>query len=193
MGHASIRVTKDVYGHLVPKARAKAAEAMRSVLYDEVVPNRPHESDPLATQTATLRVANSYSKPLMRTFVGFCGPPGSRSRHLGIKRNLPSVVLCRFRCACPLFSRKRVVLCRSRRVVLQKYEAQNEAYSDLSVRILLCEFQDRIASVGVQVRVGPTLHSEPSGSCRLTAPISVWRLRASPRVGRSRARPASGR
>jgi hypothetical protein len=51
------------------------------------------------------------------------GPPGSRSRHLGIKRNLPSVVLCRSRCACLLFSRKRVVLSRSRLVVLQKYEA----------------------------------------------------------------------
>jgi hypothetical protein len=34
------------------------------------------------------------------------GPLGSRSRHLGIKRNLPMVVLCR-----------------SRLVVLQKYEA----------------------------------------------------------------------
>jgi hypothetical protein len=38
------------------------------------------------------------------------------------------VVPCRSRCACPLFSRKRVVLCRSRLVVLQKYEAYNEAY-----------------------------------------------------------------
>jgi hypothetical protein len=51
------------------------------------------------------------------------GPPGSRSRHLEIKRNLPWVVLCRSRCACPLFSRNRIVLCRSRLVVLQKYEA----------------------------------------------------------------------
>ena len=51
------------------------------------------------------------------------GPPGSRSRHLGIKRNFPMVVLCRSRCVCPLFSRNRVVSSRSRLVVLQKYEA----------------------------------------------------------------------
>jgi hypothetical protein len=51
------------------------------------------------------------------------GPPGSRSRHLGNKRDLPSVVLCRSRCASLLLSRKRVVLRRSRLAVLQKYEA----------------------------------------------------------------------
>lgn len=33
LGHASIRVTKDVYGHLMPSSRAKAAEAMRTVLF----------------------------------------------------------------------------------------------------------------------------------------------------------------
>src|ERR1035437_6308883 len=59
MGHASIRVTKDVYGHLMPKARAKAAEAMRSVLFDEIIPVRPHASVGLATQVATSDVANS--------------------------------------------------------------------------------------------------------------------------------------
>lgn len=69
MGHASIRVTKDVYGHLMPKARAKAAEAMRSVLYDELVAVRPPESAPLATQMATSDLANSYSEPVNRTFV----------------------------------------------------------------------------------------------------------------------------
>ena len=82
MGHASIRVTKDVYGHLMPKARAKAAEAMRSVLYDENVSNRPQESEPLATQLATLRVANSYSKPVIRNFVG---RPGLDPGTLGLK------------------------------------------------------------------------------------------------------------
>jgi integrase len=70
MGHASIRVTKDVYGHLMPKSRARAAEAMRSVLYDENVPVRAHESDPLATPVATQGVANSYSRPVIRNFVG---------------------------------------------------------------------------------------------------------------------------
>jgi hypothetical protein len=57
------------------------------------------------------------------TTVTFGGPPGSRSRHLGIKRNFPTVAVCRSRCACRLFSRNRVVLCRSRLVVLRKYEA----------------------------------------------------------------------
>jgi len=47
------------------------------------------------------------------------GPPGSRSRHLGIKRNFLIVAWCRYGCACRLFSRKRVVLSRSRLVVLQ--------------------------------------------------------------------------
>ena len=79
------------------------------------------------------------------------GPPGSRSQRLRIKRNFPSVVVRRSRCACPLFSRNRVVLSRSRLVVLRKYEA----YPDLEVRNLLGEFQDRIATVRVRAHVGP--------------------------------------
>ncbi len=51
------------------------------------------------------------------------GPPGSRSRHLGIKRNLRTVVVGRSRCAHRLLARKRVVSCRSGLVVSQKYEA----------------------------------------------------------------------
>ena len=70
MGHASIRVTKDVYGHLMPKARAKAAEAMRSVLFDEIIPARPLVSAGLATQMATSDVANGYFEAVNRTFVG---------------------------------------------------------------------------------------------------------------------------
>jgi hypothetical protein len=69
------------------------------------------------TRTATVGVHERERSHLLS------GPPGSRSQRLRIKRNLPSVVLCRSRCACPLFSRNRVVLSRSRRVVLQKYEA----------------------------------------------------------------------
>src|ERR1019366_9232332 len=82
MGHASIRVTKDVYGHLMPKARAKAAEAMRSVLFDEIDPARPHVSAGLATQMATSDVASSYSEPVNRTFVG---RPGLDPGTLGLK------------------------------------------------------------------------------------------------------------
>jgi integrase len=82
MGHASIRVTKDVYGHLMPKARAKAAEAMRSVLFDEIIPMRPLGSAGLATQMATSDLANSYSEPVNRTFVG---RPGLDPGTLGLK------------------------------------------------------------------------------------------------------------
>jgi integrase len=82
MGHASIRVTKDVYGHLMPKARAKAAEAMRSVLFDEIIPARPLGSASLATQMATSDLANSYSEPVNRTFVG---RPGLDPGTLGLR------------------------------------------------------------------------------------------------------------
>ena len=61
LGHASIRVTKDVYGHLLPRSRARAAEAMRSVLFDDEASSCPQESDALATQSATPRVANRCS------------------------------------------------------------------------------------------------------------------------------------
>ena len=48
--------------------------------------------------------------------------------NLLIKRNFRSVVVCRSGRAGRLFSRKRVASCRSRLVVLRKYEAYNEAY-----------------------------------------------------------------
>jgi integrase len=73
LGHASIRVTKDVYGHLMPSSRAKAAEAMRTVLFDENVRTDQGKSAPLATQLATFDVANNYSHPLTRDLVGRLG------------------------------------------------------------------------------------------------------------------------
>ena len=82
MGHASIRVTKDVYGHLMPKARAKAAEAMRSVLYGQNEPAGPLVSAGLATQMATSDVADNYSEHANRTFVG---RPGLDPGTLGLK------------------------------------------------------------------------------------------------------------
>jgi integrase len=79
LGHASIRVTKDVYGHLMPSSRARAAEAMRTVLFEDDV----RASTPPSTGLAANDVANSHSEPL----TGFSGPPGSRSRHLeGVSR-----------------------------------------------------------------------------------------------------------
>jgi integrase len=82
MGHASIRVTKDVYGHLMPKSRAKAAEAMRSVLFDEDHSPRPRASVGLATQLATLSAAGDSSTPVTRDLVG---RPGLDPGTLGLK------------------------------------------------------------------------------------------------------------
>lgn len=78
LGHASIRVTKDVYGHLMPSSRAKAAEAMRTVLFEDDVRASTQPSDGLATKLATNDVANSYSGPLTRDLVGRPGlDPGT--------------------------------------------------------------------------------------------------------------------
>ena len=71
-----------------------------------------------------------------------------------IKRNLRTVVACRSRRAGRLFSRKRVVPCQSRLVVLEKYEAYNEACSDLVARSLRGHFQVRVTAVRVRVHVG---------------------------------------
>ncbi len=44
MGHASIQVTMDVYGHLMPRSRARAAEAMRMILFDDATSTHPPHS-----------------------------------------------------------------------------------------------------------------------------------------------------
>ena len=49
LGHASIRVTMDVYGHLLAPSRMHAAEAMRRALWIDELP----DFDPLATELAT--------------------------------------------------------------------------------------------------------------------------------------------
>jgi hypothetical protein len=49
LGHSSIRVTKDVYGHLLASSKMKAAKAMRKTLWLEELPN----FEPLATELAT--------------------------------------------------------------------------------------------------------------------------------------------
>jgi integrase len=69
LGHASIRVTKDVYGHLMPRSRAKAAEAMRSILYDDAPVETPESSIALATSLATLESEKLNFNRLTRTLV----------------------------------------------------------------------------------------------------------------------------
>ena len=82
LGHASIRVTKDVYGHLMPRSRAKAAEAMRTILYDETPSERPTPSNALATQLATPEAKRLNFYPLIRSVVG---RPGLDPGTLGLK------------------------------------------------------------------------------------------------------------
>ena len=78
VGYESIRVMKDVCGDLTPTARAKVAEAMRSVLFDGIVPARPLGSTRLATPMASADVVDSHCEPVNRTFVGRPGlDPGT--------------------------------------------------------------------------------------------------------------------
>jgi integrase len=91
LGHASIRVTKDVYGHLLPRSRAKAAEAMRVMLFDESAQVGPHKSDALATRLATNLVANKCLEPVIRPYVG---RPGLDPGTLGLKVAFESSIHC---------------------------------------------------------------------------------------------------
>jgi hypothetical protein len=177
LGHASIGVTKGVYVHLLPGSRAKAAKAMEELLYKDFVPvttPRPgHVARPLARQG----LAKVNKGPLTRDVVG---RPGLDPGTLGLKEG----------CIGSDWSGGVGIIRESKKI--------RPVVSDSSGGVgmvcgMKCGICDRSRLFSMRVHLGSTLHSEPSGSCRLTAPISEWRLRASPRVGRSRARPASGR
>ncbi len=60
LGHASIRMTKDVYGHLLAPSRMQAAEAMRRALWADAEPG----ADRLATNLATNDESSRARKPL---------------------------------------------------------------------------------------------------------------------------------
>ena len=78
LGHASIRVTKDVYGHLMPRSRARAAEAMRTMLFDDSAAVIPSPSNALATSLATFLPEKITPVPLIRDLVGRPGlDPGT--------------------------------------------------------------------------------------------------------------------
>ncbi len=82
LGHASIRVTKDVYGHLMPRSRARAAEAMRRILYDDSSSAMPLPSGALASPVTTLHPATDLERStpeyVTRKFVGRPGlDPGT--------------------------------------------------------------------------------------------------------------------
>jgi integrase len=78
LGHASIRVTMDVYGHLVAPSRMHAAEAMSRALRLDELP----DDEPLATKLATKRSSETALDTLNSDFVGRPSPdPGT----LGLK------------------------------------------------------------------------------------------------------------
>lgn len=54
MGHASIRMTKDVYGHLMPRSREKAATARDAVLFAPDARADPEALEPLAANVAAI-------------------------------------------------------------------------------------------------------------------------------------------
>ncbi len=95
LGHASIRVTKDVYGHLMPRSRARAAEAMRTILFDEEsretmstespnVQERLAVSEGLAVTVAVNDSQGSSRKSLTSSFVGRPGlDPGTLGPQTG--------------------------------------------------------------------------------------------------------------
>jgi hypothetical protein len=86
----------------MPSSRSKTAEAMSTVLSDENEVTDQGRSAPLTAQLATLDVANNYSSPVTRDFVGRLGldpstlrPSKSRwqvsvSMHLSWSRRIES-------------------------------------------------------------------------------------------------------
>ncbi len=82
LGHASIRVTSDVYGHLLPRSKAKAAAAMESVLFGTSTEVRPPASTTLETNGAS-EPENNLSHPLPPGVL--VGRPGLDPGTLGLK------------------------------------------------------------------------------------------------------------
>jgi hypothetical protein len=82
LGHSSIRVTKDVYGHLLPGARSKAAEAMRRIIEGDDAASPKTLAAPLAASMAARNAANDVPVPLISEFVG---RPGLDPGTLGLK------------------------------------------------------------------------------------------------------------
>ena len=78
LGHASIRVTMDVYGHLLAPARMHAAEAMSRALWHDELP----ATDSLATRLASEGMSESHGNRPNRDSVG---RPGLDPGTLGLK------------------------------------------------------------------------------------------------------------
>ncbi len=66
LGHSSIRVTKDVYGHLLAASKMKAAEAMRKTLWLEELPDFQPLATGLATGSDDAETDNASTRPQVR-------------------------------------------------------------------------------------------------------------------------------
>jgi integrase len=82
MGHASIRVTKDVYGHLLPGSKAKAAKAMEQMLFGDFVDVLTPRKNSLAASSAAVPAATVINIAVTRDSVG---RPGLDPGTLGLK------------------------------------------------------------------------------------------------------------
>ena len=78
LGHASIRITMDVYGHLLAPARMKAADSMRKAPSIEEMP----DFDPLATKVG---YRPRLADPNDSSEQGSVGRPGLDPGTLGLK------------------------------------------------------------------------------------------------------------
>ena len=97
MGHSSIRMTKDVYGHLMPRSREKAAKAMDVVLFGaERAGDRadPAASEPLAANVAANEGSDDpeegEKQPLIR---GSVRPSGFEPETCGLRVRCSAVEL----------------------------------------------------------------------------------------------------
>lgn len=83
LGHASIRVTKDVYGHLLPGSRAKESKAREQMPFGAVDDVETTEFGPVAASVVAHSVATIINVPMIRDSVG---RPGRDPGTLGLKR-----------------------------------------------------------------------------------------------------------
>jgi integrase len=86
MGHSSIRMTKDVYGHLMPRSREKAATAMDAVLFGADVQTDPDALGSVAARLAATEPSDDHEegekRPLIR---GSVRPSGFEPETCGLR------------------------------------------------------------------------------------------------------------
>ncbi len=73
LGHASIGVTKDVYVHLLPGSRVRAAQVMEDLFFGESEPPSDAKEEIVARPVARLSRATDKKVSVIRTSVGRLG------------------------------------------------------------------------------------------------------------------------